>query len=167
MLPLTSLDRECISFLTMVTSPSFPFSWGKIASLLLPSLDSSEIASSINFLSRYSMLPTLCLCLTPTSQAFHTVNNPRTLYQPDPHPILVQGHQWPSEDQRSSSSSSTNGPLKTNDHKRLVSHPQISSFPSTSSGPDPHRALRWPHYVSTSSSPATLVNGKTLQTLLK
>ena len=64
-------------------------------------------------------------------------------------------------------SNATNSPLMTNNHKRLVSNPWILKFPSTYSGPDPTMFLHRPYYVSTSSLPATLVNGQTLQTLIK
>ena len=57
--------------------------------------------------------------------------------------------------------------MTTNDHKRPVSHPWIPSFPSTSSGPAPTQLLCRPHCVGTSISPAALVNGRTLQTLIK
>ena len=66
-----------------------------------------------------------------------------------------------------SSPSNTNVPLMTNNHKRTVSEPRILSLPSTSSRSDPTLFLHRTHYVSTPSSPATLVNGRTLQTLIK
>ena len=167
MLPLTGSDHECISSLTMTTLPSCPFYWGDIASLISTSLASSELSSSTNVLVCSSMCPTPRLRRTPASQAVRTVHHHATLSQTDPHPILVHRHQFPSDDQRSSSYRATNSPLTTNDHKQPVYHSRIPSLPSTSSGPDPTQALCWPYYVSTSSSPATLVNGRTLQTLIK
>ena len=124
-------------------------------------------ASSTNVLVRSLLWSTPCLWCTPTSQAVRTVHHPDITSQPDPCPILIQRHQWSSDDQRSSSYSATNGPLATNDHKWPISDPRIPSFPSTSSIPAQNRFLCWPHYVGTSSSPVTLVNGQTLQTLIK
>ena len=151
MLTFTVLDRECISYLAMATSPSWYFSWGDISSLVSPSLVASTLASSTTFFGRSSLCPTICLLHTPTYHAACTVHHSKTLSQNEPQPILVQSHQYPYP--------------TTNDHKLPVSNPWIPSFPFTSSGPAPTRFLRRLHYVGTSSSPATFVNGRTLQTL--
>ena len=64
-------------------------------------------------------------------------------------------------------SSATNGPMTTNNNKLTVYHPWIPSLTSTYSGPDPTRPLHRPHYVRTSSSPVTPVNGRKIQKLIE
>ena len=151
MSPFTLSDSKCISSLAMTTLPSWYFSWGDIYSLVSPSLVASTLASSTTFFGRSSLCPTICLLHTPTYHAACTVHHSKTLSQNEPQPILVQSHQYPY-------------PTK-NDHKLPVSNPWIPSFPFTSSVPAPTRFLRRLHYVGTSSSPATFVNGRTLQDL--
>ena len=151
MSPFTELDSKCISSHAMATYPPWQLSWGDITLIVSHSLVDSKIAFYTTIFGRSLLLPTICLRCTPTSHLACTVHHSDTLSQNDLHPILIHRHQGPSP--------------TTNDHKCPVSNPRIPSFPSTSSVPDPTRVLHDPHYVGTSSSPATFVTGQTLQTL--
>ena len=73
MLPFTGSDRECISSLTMGTSPSWSFLWGKIASIVFPRLGASDPSSSTTTFGRYFLCPTLCLRHTPIYHSARTV----------------------------------------------------------------------------------------------
>ena len=101
MSPFPGLYHEFISSLSICTYPYFPFSWGEIALLFLPSLDGSELASSTKVFVLSSLFPTPCLRCTPTYQASRTLHHPDTPSLPDPHLNLVQRHQWPSENEQS------------------------------------------------------------------
>ena len=75
--PFTGLDRECIYFFAMTTSPSWSFSWGDITSLVLPSLVDYELASSIyvTIFGRSLLCPTICL----QYHAARSIHHPDTI----------------------------------------------------------------------------------------
>ena len=139
------LDHKCISSLATATSPSFRFSWGEIAFLILPSLASYELASSTNIFVCFLLFPIPQFRHKPTSQVVRTVYHHEIMYQPDLRLILIRRHKLPYDNQQSSSYSATNGPLMNNNHKQPISHPWILSLPSTSSVSTPTQALCRPH----------------------
>ena len=141
MSPFTGSDRECIYSLKMATSSSCYFSWGEIASIVLPSLTDSEPASSTTTFGRSSLCPTLCLHHTPTSQAACSVLLPKL------HLNLTLDR---------SLSRSTKALLQRPDHKKAGLHQNwIPSLPSTSIASIPTQVLRRKQYVRNSSSSST------------
>ena len=141
MSPFTGSDCECISSLTMSTSPYCSFSWGEITSIVSPSLTTSEPASSTTTFGRSLLCPNLRLCNTPTYHA------DRTLILPTLHLNLTIAR---------SSSRATKALLQRLDHKKAgLQQNRIPSFPSTSSAAVPTWVLHQQRYVVTSSSSAT------------
>ena len=137
----TGSERECISSLEIATSPSCSFAWGEIASIILPSLMTSEPASSTTTFGRSLLCPTLRLHSTPTS---HTA---RTVLLPKLHLNLTIAR---------SLSRATKALLQQLYHKKAgIQQNRIASSPSTSSAYVPNRVLRCQQYVVTSSSPPT------------
>ena len=141
MLPFTVSDCECISYLSMATSPYCSFSWGEIDSIISPSLAASNPDSSTTTFGHSLLCPTFRLRHTPT---YHAA---RSVLLPTLHLNLTLSQ---------SSSRAINALLQRLDHKKAgLQQNCIPSFPGKASASVLTRVLHQQHYVGTSSSPST------------